>query len=95
MLLQQLQPGKILVSFDVVSLFTRIPISLALKVARERLEEDDGLSDHTPLSVDNIISSLNLCLNATFIKFRGVVYQQVFGTAMGSPVSVVMANLVF
>ena len=34
-----------------------------------------------------------LCLNATFLQFRGKVYQQVHGTAMGSPVSVVIANL--
>ena len=46
------------------------------------------------LSVDNIVNLLTLCLNATYFTFRGVVYQQVFGTAMGSPVSVVVANLV-
>ena len=94
MLLQQLQPGEILVSFDVVSLFTRIPITLALQIARKRLEEDDSLADRTPLSIDNIISLLDLCLNATFFMFRRITYQQVFGTAMGSPVSVVVANLV-
>ena len=102
MLSQQLQPGEILVSFDVVSLFTRIPITLALQIARKRLEEDDSLMDRTPddslmdrtpLSIDNIISLLDLCLNATFFVFRGITYQQVFGTAMGSPVSVVVANL--
>ena len=37
---------------------------------------------------------LTLCLDATFLSFRGKVYQQVHGTAMGFPVSVVVANLV-
>ena len=37
---------------------------------------------------------LTLCLDATFLFFRGKVYRQVHGTAMGSPVSVVVANLV-
>ena len=46
------------------------------------------------LSVDDIISLLSLCLKATYFSFRGVIYQQVYGTAMGSPVSVVVANLV-
>ena len=34
------------------------------------------------------------CLDATISSFRGKVYKQVYGTAMGSPVSVVVANLV-
>ena len=33
-------------------------------------------------------------INATYFSFRGVTYQQIHGTAMGSPVSVVIANLV-
>ena len=34
-----------------------------------------------------------LDIYATFLTIRGVVYQHVFDTAMGSPVSVVVANL--
>ena len=45
----------------------------------------------TSLSVNNITDFLSLCLDATFLSFRGNVYQQVHGTAMGSPV---LANLV-
>ena len=41
-----------------------------------------------------MLRSLSLCLNATSFVFRGVFYQQVFETAMGSPVSVVMANMI-
>ena len=37
---------------------------------------------------------LEFCLSATFLSFRGGIYQQTFGTAMGSPVSVTIANLV-
>ena len=58
------------------------------------MEADSSLAERTKLSVDNIVNLLTLCLNATYFTFRGVVYQQVFGTAMGSPVSVVVANLV-
>lgn len=37
---------------------------------------------------------LEFCLSATFLSFRGLVYRQTFDTAMGSPVSVTIANLV-
>ena len=42
----------------------------------------------------SIVSLLRLCLEDTYFSFRGGIYQQVFGTAMGSPVSVTVANLV-
>ena len=79
-------------SFGVVSLFTNVPTDLAVYVARRRLSVDDTLDDRTCLGVDDII--YELCLGATFLNFRGVFYQQCFGTAMGSPVSVTIANLV-
>ena len=81
-----------LVSFDVVSLFTNIPIGLALSVEK-RLDEVD-VSDHTPLPKDKLLSLLRLCLSSTTFCYNGTVYQQIFGTAMVSPVSVVVANVV-
>ena len=57
------------------------------------MEADDTLSDRTSLDVKNniIISLLKLCLDATYFVFHGTIYQQIFGTAMGS---VVVANMV-
>ena len=92
--IRSIQKDEVLVSFDVVSLFTRVPIELALQVAHQRLEADDTLADRTTLNINDIVSLLSLRLNATFFSYRGVFYQQVFGTAMGSPVSVIVANLV-
>ena len=91
---QALMEEEILVSFDVVSLFICIPTGLGVQVARWKLEEDPSLPGRTDLSVDDIVSVLNLCLDATFLSFRGKVYRQVHGTVMGSPVFVVIANLV-
>ena len=85
---------EVLVSFDVVSLFTNVPMDLAVRVAKEKLEQDDTLHERTYLDLDNIISLLELCLNATYLQFQQNVYQQIQGTAMDSPVSVTVANLV-
>ena len=90
---QHLSGTEIPVFFDVVSLFTRVLTDLAVQVSCERLENDPSLSQRTSLSVD-ICSLLSLCLEATYLVFEGIFYQQVHGTAMGSPVSVVVANLV-
>ena len=77
-----------LVSFDVVSLFTKIPVDLAVKVAEERLREDAFLGQRTSLPVEDIIHLLSFCLKTTQFAYNGTYYQQGFGKAMGSPVSV-------
>ena len=89
----ELTSSEILLSFDVVALFTKIPVDLAIDVVRRRLE-DDTVSERTNLTIDSIITLLEFCLKATYLRYQGCYYQQIFGTAMGSPVSVTIANLV-
>ena len=91
---QTVEIDELLVSFDVVSLFTKIPTQLATKVAHQRLQDDTSLSNRTSLTPNEIVSLLELCLDATFFAFCETFYQQIHGTAMGSPVSVVVADLV-
>ena len=52
------------------------------------------MSDHTPLPKDELLSLLRLCLSSATFCYNGTVYQLIFGTAMGSLVSVVVANVV-
>ena len=79
-----------LVSFDVVSLFTKTPVDLAIKVATNRLRYDHSLWQRTSLPLEDITDLLSFCLNTTQFVFEGPYYKQVFGTAMGSPVSAVI-----
>ena len=90
----KIEETDILVSFDVISLFTKIPVDLALKVAQERLHKLQNLNELTKWSVEDICNGLQICLEATYLTFRKKNFKQIFGTAMGSPVSVVVANLV-
>ena len=86
-----------MVSFDVVLLFTKIPVDLAMEIAKKRLEfyPSEDLQEITNWSVEEICTGLRICLQATYLKLiRSKFFRQTHGTAMGSPVSVVVANLV-
>ena len=85
--------GETLVSFDVSSLFTNVPIGEAVDIIRGRLEEDEDLLERTPLSPGRVAELLQLCLRSTYFSFNGEFYEQREGAAMGSPVSAVVANL--
>ena len=49
---QTLDADQMLVSFDIVSLFTKIPVDLAIKVATNRLRYDDSLWQRTSLPLE-------------------------------------------
>lgn len=80
-----------LVSFDVKSLFTSIPLQLAIQCTETSIERS---TDTFPLPTDDIIELLTLCLTSTYFQYNGTYYKQLHGTAMGSPVSVVVAEIV-
>ena len=88
-----LQLGECLTSYDVTALFTSIPIDPALKTIKDLLEKDEKLSDRTVFLVQRIIKLLRFCLHNTYFSFQNKFYEQVEGTAMGSLVSPIVANL--
>ena len=88
---QNVLDSEVLVSFDVVSLFTRVPTFGAIQVTCDRFTNEPSFPDRTSITVDNIFS---FCLEGTYLAFEGKVYRQIHDMAMGSPVSVVVANLV-
>ena len=67
--MEQIRLGKndILVSFDVVSLFTNVPVEEACNIAKERLLSDITLSQRTNLSPENVHDLLKLCLTARHV----------------------------
>ena len=89
----KLEEGECLTSYDVSALFTSIPISSALDIINNKLQDDTDFHNRTKMSTNNIIELLDFCLRNTYFIFQGVFYQQIKGSAMGSPVSPIVANL--
>ena len=79
-----------LVSFDVKSLFTSIPLQLALDCTENAIKNS---TVELPLPTDDIMDLLNLCLTSTYFQHNRKHYKQLHSTAMGSPDSVVVADI--
>lgn len=64
-----------MVSFDVIVLFARVTIPLAVAASRNASERDKDLSDRTSLSVEELYRLLakELCrlLSSTYSSFQG------------------------
>ena len=65
-----------LVSFDVKSLFTSIPLQLALDCTENAIKNS---TVELPLPTDDIMDLLNLCLTSTYFQYNGKHYKQLPG----------------
>ena len=69
-----------------------------LAIVKTRLENESILWDYnknndTNLESDDLVQLLDFILTTTYFTFRGKIYRQLFGTAMGSPVSPIAATI--
>ena len=80
-------------SYDVKALFTSVPIQPAIDIIEKLLEKDPALQQRTSMTIRQIISLLEFCLRSTYFTFQNKYFEQVEGTAMGSPISSIVANL--
>ena len=88
-----LHEDKMFTSQDVVSLFTNTPTPKTMEILKTRLQKDTSLTHRTRLEIEDIMTLLDFVLNTTYFTFRNTIHQHKFGTAMGSPVSPIVANL--
>ena len=79
-------------SFDITSLFTNIPLEQTLKICLDTLYRDDQIGK--PPVPENLMKKL-LMKATTDVEFscNNVMYSQVDGVAMGSPLGPVLANI--
>lgn len=79
----------ILATADITSLYTMIPTNLGLQYIREFL-----IYTQTPASLINTMTEfLTLVLQCNFFQYSKVIYQQIQGTAMGTAVAPIYADI--
>ena len=66
----RIEEDEVLVSFDLSSLFTNIPVTEAIQVIRNRLQQDGMLADRTTLTPDRVPELLETCLKSTYFSYR-------------------------
>ncbi|XP_017473801.1 PREDICTED: uncharacterized protein LOC108364581 [Rhagoletis zephyria] len=81
-----------LVSFDVVSLFTNIPTMLASKIVMNKW---DQVKQKTNIPKKKFQEILEFCLkDNNYFMFNKKLYSQTFGMPMGNPISPTIADII-
>ena len=83
----------VMVSFDVCSLFTNIPLSKTIDVCLDRLYRGPDPSIRPTLPEDVLRRLIELCVKDNTFVFNGKVYVQKDGVAMGSSLGPLLANI--
>ena len=86
-----IQDEETMVSFDIVSLLTGIPVDKTCIYTRKKLENGPSLySSHfrTNVGIEDIVSLLNFVLSNSYFVYKDNIYKPIHGCAMGSPVTV-------
>ena len=78
-------------SFDVMSLFTNIPLDKTIKIIADQLFSNSN--NFECFSRDEFVKLLNLAIKNCHFIFNGKCYDQIDGVAMGSPLGPLLANI--
>lgn len=85
-----LQENEILVSFDVVSLFTTVPINDAKKILEKNWSQIKQFTNSNKKEFSHLVS---LCLDNSYCQFGDEFFLQKEGLPMGSSLSPIIADI--
>ena len=71
---------EVMVSFNISSRFTNVPIDEASDVNKSILQQDNSLQERTSLCPDDVILLLNTCLTSTYFSYKDLFYEQKEGS---------------
>ena len=82
--------GKFLISFDVTSLFTNIPLEETINIAIHTIFENYPNIKFTRKELQKLFK---IATSETHFIFNNEIYDQIDGVSMGSPLAPILANL--
>ena len=81
-----------LVSFDVKSLFTNVPLDKMIKIIMDRIYKDNVIS--TPLKQRTLKKLIKDTCSKTLFMLDDVIYEQIDGVIMGASLGPALANII-
>lgn len=86
----ELQEGYIMVSLNVVSLFTNVPKDLVTDIITKHWTQ---VKQHVRVEQNMLVEMINFCFESGYFSFQGEIYDQLDGCSMGNPASPSVANI--
>ena len=88
-----IEDDEIMVSFEVISLYTNIPIIDTLNIIKDYVNNDNQFTRKTAIPQDKFLDLVHLVLTTTWYTFNSQFYQQTDDVAMGGPASSTTAEI--
>ena len=83
--------GFHIVSFDVVNLFTNVPLNKTIEIILRKVYKENLIS--TKIKKHHMKELLLLCTQGVHFTFNGETYMQKDGVMMGSPLGALFTNV--
>lgn len=87
----QLPENYVIISLDIVSLFSNIPTELAVNIIDNKW---DKIQPHTKVRKDDFLRLLRFIFSSCYFSFDNKIYNVTWGCPMGSSLSPVIARIV-
>lgn len=87
----QLPDDYVIVSLDVISLFTNISLEISVKIISD---EWPRIQNNTNIPKNVFVKIIRFLFDSNYFSYNGHYYSQIFGCPMGSNLSPVLANIV-
>ena len=91
----QINNGDILVSYDVSSLFTNVPLEETIQILADKAFTNNWFNETHQLNLSrmDLVDLLRASTKDQLFQFNGQLYEQIDGVAMGSPLGPLLANV--
>ena len=91
----RISPGNILVSYDVPSLFTNVPLDETIEILADKAFRDNWFNSAYDLNIskEDLVDLLGVATKGQLFQFNGALYEQTDGVVMGSPLGPLPANV--